>query len=287
MTLRGEFEGMRWEGLDRTPLDDVDHLARSPHRARVIRLFADGDWTRRDLYEATGISQPTLGRILGSFQERHWLARDGQTYSLTPTGRLVATGFEALLDAVETAQRLPASVEFDPLLDLGFEPAWLARGEVAAPDRDDSYAHIRRGRESVRSADLIRELSPGPMPGMAEVIADRLRAGSVTVETVFPRDAIEAFVADPDDRALFVEMLETGRFRLYALDGSVPCYLARQGRRAAIELNSAEGTLAAFLTTTDEAVLAWVESVVDDYRDRAERVSADDLPPPGGDESTN
>jgi predicted transcriptional regulator len=271
----------------RTPLDDVDHLARSPHRARVIRLFADGDWTRRDLYEETGISQPTLGRILGSFQKRHWLSRDGQTYSLTPTGRLVATGFEAFLDAVETAQRIPAAAEFAPLLDLGFEPAWLAGVEVAVPDRDDSYAHIRRGRESVRSADLIRELSPGPMPGMAEVIADRLRSGAVTVETVFPRDAIEAFVAKPGNRALFVEMLETGRFRLFALDRPVPCYLARQGTRAAIELDSAEGTLVAFVTTTDGDVLAWVDAVVDDYRDRAERVTVDDLASHGGNGSTN
>jgi predicted transcriptional regulator len=271
----------------RTPLDDVDHLARSPHRARVIRLFADGDVTRRELHEETGISQPTLGRILGSFQARHWLSRDGQTYSLTPRGRLVATAFEAFLDVVETAQRLPASADFDPLLRLGFEPEWLADVEVATPDRDDSYAHIRRGRESIRASDRIRELSPGPMPGMAEVIAGQLRSGDLFVETVFPRDAIDAFVADPANRALFVEMLETDRFDLYAFDGSVPCYLARQGDRAAIELNSAEGSLVAFVTTTDEAVLAWVESVVDDFRDRAERVTVDDLASDGGNESPN
>lgn len=269
------------EGADdsqRTPLDDVDHLARSPHRAQVIQLFATDDWTRRELHEETGMPQPTLGRILGSFQDRNWLGRDGETYSLTLHGHLIATHFEYLLDVVDTVQKLPTSANFGPLIELGFETDWLAQVDVTTASTDaDSFAPIRRARESVKAADRIRELSPGPMPGMAEVIADRLHAGELTIETVFPKDVFESFVDDPEHQSLIAGMLGTGNFRLYLFDGPVPCYVARQGERAVFDINSEDGTSTAFLTTTDAAVLDWVESVIDDFQNRANLITEADV----------
>lgn len=266
------------DDIQRTPLDDVDHLARSPHRAQVVQLFATDDLTRRELHEETDISQPTLGRILGSFQDRNWLVRNGETYSLTLHGHLLATHFKQLLDVVDTIQKLPTSANFDPLLELGFEADWLASIDVAtSTNTTDSYAHIRRARESVKGADRIRELSPGPMPGMAEVISDRLHAGELTIETVFPRDAFDAFIADPEHQSLIGDMLETGNFRLFLFDDGVPCYIARQGERAAFDIATVDGTSIAFLTTSNQSVLEWVESTIDDFQDRAELVTVDDL----------
>ena len=112
--------------------------------------FSKDDWTRSELHDETDISQPTLGRILGSFQDRHWLERHGATYSLTLRGQLIATQFADLLDVFETVQELPAIANFDPLLELGFETDWLARVNVTtSADPADSYAHIRHARKSV------------------------------------------------------------------------------------------------------------------------------------------
>jgi hypothetical protein len=38
----------------------------------VLEKLERDDWTRRDLRDETGISQPTLGRILDGFEERGW-----------------------------------------------------------------------------------------------------------------------------------------------------------------------------------------------------------------------
>lgn len=268
----------RAEDDKRTPLDDVDHLARSPHRARVIHLFAQGDWTRRDLHDETDIPQPTLGRILGSFQDRSWLERHGQTYSLTPRGRLIATHFEDLLDVVGTVQALPATADFEPLFDLGFETDWLARVEVTTPDdRTDWYGHLRQTRKSVERVEDVREIAPGPLPGMAELLLEHLRANEVEIESIFPRETFESIVAGPDERSLFADLLRTGNASVYLVDDMIRFYLARHGDHVVIDVPSSTGGPVVRLTTDQRAVLDWVESRIDDFRERADPVTLENL----------
>ncbi|MDX1747764.1 MAG: hypothetical protein R3324_17660 [Halobacteriales archaeon] len=269
------------EGTDdsqRTPLDDVDHLARSPHRAQVIRRFARGDWTRRDLHEETDIPQPTLGRILGSFQDRNWLVRDGETYSLTLHGQLIATQFEQLLNVVDTVQNLPATADFGPLLELGFEIGWLTHVDVTTPDdQTDWYGHLRQVRRSVGLADDVREIAPGPLPGMAELLLEHLRTNELDLESIFSREAFESFVADPEDRSRFADLLHAGNFRVYLVDDPVRYYIARHGDHAVLDVPSTTGGPIVRLESDHQAVLDWVDSTIDGFRDRADPVVLDDL----------
>ena len=268
----------RADDNQRTALEDVDHIAHSPNRAKVIQLFATDDWTRRDLHEETDIPQSTLGRILGSFQDRNWISRSGDTYSLTLHGRLVATHFQDLLDVVESVQELPASATFDPILELGFDSDWLARVDVTNPaETDDPFAHMRRLRDNIRSAPLIRELAPRPMPGIAEMMSNRLQSAEMVLETVFPRDAFQDFVAETDNRSLIVDMLDTGDFKLYLLDDPIPCYVSRYGEQAVFDVQSTDGRMIALLTTDDRTLTEWADSVIDEYQHRAERVETSDL----------
>lgn len=243
-----------------------------------MRLFSADDWTRRDLHEETGIPQPTLGRILGSFGDRDWIVRDGETYSLTVAGRVIADHFEALLDAVETVQRLPASVDFEPLLDLGFDPGWLARVEVAPPDHaDEWYRHLRAARASVGDADTVREVAPGPMPGMAEVLLERIREGDLRIETVFSRDAFETFVEDPGNRSTVSDLLETEGAHIHLVDETIRCYVARHGDRAILDVPAVDGGPITRLASDDPTVRDWVDATVDDLEDRASPVTPTDL----------
>lgn len=269
---------VRAENDQRSPLDDVDHLARSPHRVRVMQLLSDEAQSRRGLHETTDIPQPTLGRILGSFQDRHWLERDGQTYSLTLQGRLVAAQFEELLNVVETVQRLPETADLAGLLDLGFEPDWFARLVVVRPDNGDGwFGHIRRARDAVEPGDHLRELAPGPMPGIPESIIDRLRAGELTVESVFTREGFETAMADQVDRRLIRDIVEYDGVSLHLVEDELSCYLARQGDRAVFDLPAGDEGPVTRLTTSDLTVVRWVDSLVNDFLERAEPVSAADL----------
>lgn len=89
-----------------TPLDDIAFLARSPHRVAVLDVLASGSRTRGQIRETTEISQPTLTRILGGFEDRGWVEKRGQEYSLTAFGSLLAEDFGALHETVETMQQL-------------------------------------------------------------------------------------------------------------------------------------------------------------------------------------
>ncbi|MDX1748216.1 MAG: hypothetical protein R3324_19955 [Halobacteriales archaeon] len=263
---------------DRTPLDDLDHLSRSPHRARVIQLFARGDRTRRGLHEETDIPQPTLGRILGSFQDRGWLTRDGETYSLTVRGELVASGFVDLLEVIETVQRLPADGHFGPIFDLGFDPEWLAHVDVADSDSEiDWYGHLRDVHDSVGKVENVREIAPSPLPGMPELLVEQLRTNEFGIESIFFRESFESYVADPENRSIVADILRTGNARVHLADESIQYYIARHGDRAVFDIPSDGGGSVVRFTTDQRAVVDWVDATVDEFRDRADRVTVEDL----------
>ena len=70
-------------------LAEVEFLARSQNRVEVLTALAEQRQTRRDLEAQTDASQATLGRILGDFQDRSWVRKDGSEYIATATGKLV------------------------------------------------------------------------------------------------------------------------------------------------------------------------------------------------------
>lgn len=269
------------EGADdsqRTPLDDVDHLARSPHRAQVIQLFATDDWTRRELHEETEIPQPTLGRILGSFQDRNWLVRDGATYSLTLRGQLTANQFVGLLDTFETIQHLPNTGDFEPILELGFDPQWLRYVDVIPPaGPTDWYGHLRQVRNSIEKVDNVREIAPGPLPGIAELLLEYLRANELSIESVFSCERFESLVADSEERSRFTDVLRTGNASIYLVNDSIRYYIACHGDQAILDVPSTTGGPIVRLATDQQAVLNWVDSTIDEIRDRADPVTLDDL----------
>lgn len=270
---------MAWRDDGRgAPLEDVDHLARSPHRTRVLLLLIQNDWTRRELNEETDIPQPTLGRILGTFQERDWLNKANNTYSLTLRGKLIAHHFTNLLDIFDTVSRLPAEGELDPLLTLGFDPEWLAHVDLLdTDDKGDWYGHLRHVRKTLAEIDSVNEIGPGPMPGMAEVLLEQLEASNLDIESIFPRETFESFIDDAENRSLVVELLNTGNAQFRLVDESIQSYVARHDNRAVIDIPAATGGPVVRLTSAYRPVIDWVDSTIAAFRDRAETVTAADL----------
>lgn len=260
------------------PLDDIDHLARSPHRTQVLRLLTEGDWTRRELHEETEIPQPTLGRILGSFDERDWVTKANNTYSLTLRGKLIAHHFTNLLDIFDTLGRLPAEGDIEPILSLGFDPQWLAHVDLLDPaNKGDWYGHLRHVRETVAEIDSVQEIAPGPMPGMAEVILEQLEADELSIESIFPRSAFASFIDDPENRSSMVQLLYTGKARIHLVDESIQYYIARHDDRAVIDIPANTRGPVIRLTSTYRPIRDWVDSNIAAFRERAEQISAEDL----------
>jgi predicted transcriptional regulator len=267
------------------PLDDVEFLARSDHRVEVLRTLASGPRTRPDLNDETGISQPTLGRVLGDFEDRNWVERDGREYGLTPFGELVCGAFEDLLATVETVQELGDLNDLLPTDGMDFDLRELGDATVIAPTDGDAFRHVTRIEELFYGADHVRLLSPTIAPGSAEDrrerLAEFLESDRVNEGIVSVRAMEQEPLFDPTNEDLMRsirEALELERTRFYVYDGQIPLMLMIADGTTILAPTDDRGLPAAVVETGNETVRSWVEAELDEYRARAVAVTVDDLP---------
>jgi len=267
-----------------TPLDDIDFLARSAHRVRVLRTLAEGPRTRPDLHEETGVSQPTLGRVLGSFGERNWVERRGREYALTPFGDLLVEAFEDLLDTVETVQRLGDVLGQLPTGEMEFDLREFRDATVHTPDSGDTLSHIRRMEEVWLGADRARLLGStlGPMsPEERRAHAVDALDGERRAETIVSASMLERgieLMTEVEMTSLAREFLESGRAKGYLYDGPIPVILAIADDTAMLAPTAENGIPTAVIETENETVRSWVETRLDEYREQSVELTVDDFP---------
>ncbi|MFB9824595.1 helix-turn-helix transcriptional regulator [Halobaculum roseum] len=279
-----------------TPLDDVEFLARSSHRVEVLRTLASGARSRADLHDTTGISQPTLGRILGAFEDRNWVERPNGEYALTPCGELIRAEFDGLLDTVDTVQRLGDVVESLPFADLDIDVGEFGDATVTRPENGNAFLHLRRIEELYYGADRARILSPTVAPGsieehrsrMAEFLhSDRHNEAIVSPEAMSQEltngslsweptgGPSEGPPPDEETAELIREALETGRVGSYLYEGEIPFMLGVADDVTMIAPTDERGVPTAVVETTNATARSWAEDLLDDYRDRSVKLTAE------------
>lgn len=264
-----------------TPLDDVEFLARSPHRVEVLRTLSEGPWTRPKLHDETGISQPTLGRVLGSLQDRNWVEQAGRTYQLTPLGGLVMEAFEHLLDTVETVQHLGDVIGLLPTDEMDFDLRHFGEAEILTPDTGDVFSHVRRVEELVYGAGHLRLLSVTTAPGTSDDHASRyeaFKAGDQVVESVLTSDTLDKSTDDPQFVEWGKELLASDRVSFHLYDGTIPLMAGIADGTAFLVPMDDQGFPAALIETTDGTVRTWVDELIDHYISESTELTADDLP---------
>lgn len=268
-----------------TPLEDVSFLARSDHRVEVLRTLASGPRSRPNLHETTGIPQPTLGRILGDFEDRNWIERDGREYALTAFGELVVGEFEDLLDAVAVVQNLGEVLQQLPTEEMGFDLRAFADATVTRPEPGEALTHVTRLTELLYRTDHIRVLTPtiAPIPAedrheRAAAFLDSDRVGESIVSAEAMRQEPLFDVTDETSVGFLREALESGRVRLYVYGGSIPLLLMVADGTAVLAPTDENDVPVAVIETENETVRAWVEAQLDEYRKRATEVTTEDLP---------
>lgn len=269
--------------MNTASLEDVAFLARSEHRAEVLDRLTRDDWTRRELHDATGISQPTLGRILGGFEERAWAVKNGaddrRAYTLTPFGELLAEEFATVLETTRTVRELREVVPHLPFEAMDFELSLLREARVTTAQPDDVLAHMRRQDEIADRSDHVRTLCSSFSPGAIQAERDRIVNGDNTGEAIVSGDALDTLSDDDEVAAWLDDIIASGGATVYRYDGEVPVMLGLFDETAGIVPLDDEGMpCGAFIETDDEAITAWVADTLDAYRDRAEAVTAGDLP---------
>lgn len=180
------------------PVKDVEFLARSEHRVNALGALAAGPQRRGDLRAAIGASNATVGRLLGEFDRRTWVKRDGEQYELTPLGAFIADGFFDLVERFETERSIRDIWQWFPT-DLGFTIEMFSGATVTLQDEHNPYCPNRRYAELVETAASLREM--GTIPHKEEnvrMVLERAIAG-MDVELVFPSDVMRYMAGvDPE-----------------------------------------------------------------------------------------
>lgn len=266
----------------RTPLDDVAFLARSSHRVEVLRTLSAGALTRPVLHEVTGVPQPTLGRVLGAFEDRHWVERRGREYALTSSGDLIVDGFADLLETVALGHHLGATVSRLPTDEMDFDLREFADATVVTPEAGDAFGPVDRLTELFFAAEHARILVATPPPGTREDHrdrAERFHESDRRVESINSAATLDQALADPESAALIREGLESDRLALYRYDGPIPLVLAVADDASLLAPTNDHGVPDTLVETDNETVRSWVEDRLDAYRARSTEVTSGDISP--------
>lgn len=271
--------GLSLDELD-PPLDDVAFVARSNNRVEVLEALAERDLTRRELREATDISQPTVGRILDGFEERSWVSNrgngNGGAYRLTPLGRLLADEFGSLMDTVGTIQTLQEIAPRLPLEEMDFDLRALADARITTPEPTDATAHFRREVEVLARTDRLQFLCNQAQPETVERYRDWVVEEGGHLEAVITDGAIDAASAHPVMSRHVRDMLTSGRATIHRYDGDVSFMAGMLDDTATIVPLDDSGVPCAFVESDHDAVREWVTDTFESHREAATPLPADD-----------
>lgn len=258
-------------------LAEIEFLALSSNRVAVLEVLAEQPHTRSDIAEATGASQPTIGRILRDFQERRWITWTERGYEVTATGRLVAAGLTDLLAILETEEKLRPVMEWLPAEAMEFDLKRLRDATITVPSRTRPSAPVKRVLGMLRDAEEVRICSHAFNEQSLEVIHERVAEGTQTFEGVFSRSAIDALAEDDSLRARLRDLVSAEGAAIHSYPEEIPVAVTIADGRVHLILRDDDGVLQAAIDTDDSEVVSWARSVHEDHRSAASPLEAGEL----------
>jgi predicted transcriptional regulator len=256
-------------------LAEIEFLALSPNRVTVLESLAGGPRTRSELAEETGASQATLGRILGDFEDRDWVARTDGAYAATATGRLVAEGFRELLDVMATERDLRDVVAYLPTEAMDFDLRHLADATIVTPTETRPNAPLQRLLALMRRADSVTAFSHALNDQSLAVVADRL--GEQEFEAVLTRGAVDSLTADDTLRERLRRVVTAPAADIRVTDDDIPVAVTVVEDVVTLLVRDDRGVVQAAVATSDPAIREWAERRYEQYRSKSTPLTADDI----------
>ncbi|WP_306059093.1 helix-turn-helix transcriptional regulator [Natronococcus wangiae] len=261
------------------PLDEIGFLARSVHRVEVLDALVGQPCDRNDLRDATGASSPTMGRILGAFEDRRWVVRDGRTYELTPLGEFVAERFTDLREAMEMEQKLRDVWQWLPREMDEFTVDLFADAVVSYPGPGYPYEPVERLTQLIEDTGRLRGFDSIVFKSINNEAVCRAVLDGMELEYVYSPTALEATVAWNPERVTEAAARENCTVFVHDdLPDGDRCGLGIVDDRAGICCHDAEtGALTAVIDTGAPKAREWAVSVFERYRREAKPIEPDTL----------
>ncbi|WP_410764536.1 helix-turn-helix transcriptional regulator [Haloferax sp. DFSO60] len=249
------------------PLEEIEFLARSPNRIRVLEALADEPHSRRDLQSKTAASQPTLARILSDFEERQWVEKGGSQYEATPLGELVADGFTDLISIVETETRLRGIAEWLPTDQLDMDLRRFDDARITRPTRTDPSGPLKRALDLSARAETQCIVSYVINYEMLETLSEAAVEGSQSFRAVIAPETIEMVRGDDTSWTRFEQLVGADAADFRVTDEPIPFAMGVADETVYFFLRDEDGILRALLESDDDDVRSQAMQTVESYWD--------------------
>jgi len=256
-----------------TPLEDLRFLADSENRFVALEALASGPRTRSELRRATESSRATISRLLGDFESRGWVARDGQQYALTPLGEYVADAFVEVYDRMETASDLRELLPWFPLegLDVEFDLEMLTGARLTAATPDNPMAPVARvlaiEREAAQTNTLADRFPEPCVKARHEAVVD----GDQRCELVTTQAGVES-VMTSSYAEQFEDFVAADRATVYVHDGDLPPGGIHDGTAYLIVADDQEVNVGV-IESDEPAIVDQLSSTFEEYREASTRLT--------------
>lgn len=257
-------------------VDDVEFLVRSDHRVGVLRALADGPRDRATLCEETDASSPTMGRVLGDFEERGWVVRDGSRYELTRLGTFVVEEFVAFCESFATERKLRDVWSWLPREMAAFDVDLLDDAVVSYPGPGYPYEPVERITQLIDETGQMAGFGTTVFKtGNLEAMHRNLLAG-MELEYIYSPPILDTVVAWNPEKASEALSVPNATILLHEdLPDRDRCGIGIFDDRIGICCHDAEtGMLRAVIDTEAPEAREWAESVYRPYREEARPVDS-------------
>lgn len=256
-----------------TPLEDIRFLADSENRFVALEALASGPHTRSDLRRATESSKATVSRLLGDFENRGWVTRDGQQYALTPLGEYVAGAFVEVYDRMATASDLQELLPWFPLkgLDVEFDLEVLTGARITAATPENPMAPVARVLEIEREAAQTKTLADRFPESCIKARHDAVIDRDQRCELVTTQAAIESVMTSSHvDK--FADIVAADRATAYVHDGDLPPGGIHDGTAYLIMADDQEVNVGV-IESDEPAIVDQLSSTFEKFREASVRLT--------------
>lgn len=259
------------------PFADIAFLASSPNRVGVLETLADGPRARHALQAELEISQPTASRILRDLQKRNWIDRTEAGYELTRLGELTICAFTQLREQLETIHHLSDVAAMLPENGFDFDLSRLRTADIVRIAQGDSGLARTYENAQLESAEHVRILTAFVPREGVKTSWRQVTTGDQHFELVVAASTVPVIRTDSDLARWTREMLTSDRTDIYQYEGDVAYPILITDDTVHLALPRTDETDGAWISSNDEQVLDWAVATFTRHKERAVRLTADDI----------
>lgn len=247
-------------------LEEVDFLARSENRLRVLEALTKESRDLRDLKDHLGIPRTTVQRNLGDLRDRGWIRETTEGHKATSLGEMILDAFMDLVDITQSAEDLSSFMRWVECTHI--DTGRLKSAEVTTSKPHDPHAPLKRFMELLDGCGGARIASHSVFPSYIEAHHRKVVEEGLELEVVLGSEA--ATVLREDYGKELYDLLEKGNSRVLINEGdSIPLTIGLLGGTVGLLAYDGDGMPRALLESDADETREWAEETYLEYRNGA------------------